>query len=216
MVYDAYVQRSFVTFPSFRGFLRTVSPLEMSVVLRTAAPLAALQSVIPAAVREVEPELPVTDIRTETDQIATSVARERMFMRLLGAFLRLRRAARVHRPARRDVVRGRATDQRDRHSHGTRRAAIAGAVADPAAGRRSRTGRRRARLADRVQRQPGRGFMLYGLAPRDVMTMAGAALVLVAVALAAAWLPVRRAVAVDPDDRASRGLSGGCPPGTAA
>jgi ABC-type lipoprotein release transport system permease subunit len=40
--------------------------------------------------------------------------------------------------------------------------------------------------------------MLYGLAPRDVMTMAGAALVLVAVALAAAWLPVRRAVAVDP------------------
>ena len=86
MVYDAYVQRSFATFPSFRGFLRTVTPLEMSVVLRTTAPVAALISTIPGAVREVEPELPATDIRTETDQITTSIARERMFMCLLVIF----------------------------------------------------------------------------------------------------------------------------------
>ncbi len=55
------------------------------------------------------------------------------------------------------------------------------------------------------------GSMLYGLAPRDVMTMAGAALVLV-------MRRARRSLAAGPtgrrrrpDDRASRGVNGGRP-----
>jgi len=198
MVYDAYVQQSFATFPSFRGFLRTVSPLEMSVVLRTAAPVAALRSVIPAAVREVEPELPVTDIRTETDQIATSIARERMFMRLLvlfGGFAVLLACIGLHGVTSYAVAR-RTSEIGIRMALGARRSQVLWlilrqvvvlALAGVALG-----------LPIAFSASPVVGSMLYGLAPRDAMTMAGAALVLVAVALAAAWLPVRRAVAVDP------------------
>ncbi len=40
--------------------------------------------------------------------------------------------------------------------------------------------------------------MLYGLAPRDPVTIVGAVLVIAGVALLAAWLPARRAVRIDP------------------
>jgi len=42
------------------------------------------------------------------------------------------------------------------------------------------------------------GAMLYEVAPRDAVTFAGTALLLVAVALVATWVPARRATRVDP------------------
>jgi ABC-type lipoprotein release transport system permease subunit len=40
--------------------------------------------------------------------------------------------------------------------------------------------------------------MLFGLEPTDVTTFALGCLLLATVALAAAWVPVRRAIGVDP------------------
>ena len=40
--------------------------------------------------------------------------------------------------------------------------------------------------------------MLYGIQPDDPATVAGGVLILLAVALAASWIPARRAAAVQP------------------
>ena len=40
--------------------------------------------------------------------------------------------------------------------------------------------------------------MLYGLRPTDPITVAGATIVLVTIALAASWIPARRAARIDP------------------
>jgi ABC-type lipoprotein release transport system permease subunit len=40
--------------------------------------------------------------------------------------------------------------------------------------------------------------MLYGIQPYDPSTLAGGVLILLAVALAASWIPARRAAAVQP------------------
>lgn len=42
------------------------------------------------------------------------------------------------------------------------------------------------------------GALLYNVAPRDVPTMAAAALLLSVVAALSAWLPARRAARIDP------------------
>jgi ABC-type antimicrobial peptide transport system permease subunit len=40
--------------------------------------------------------------------------------------------------------------------------------------------------------------LLFGIAPRDAISLAGACTILGTVALAAAWIPARRAARVDP------------------
>lgn len=44
----------------------------------------------------------------------------------------------------------------------------------------------------------GIASLIYGLSPRDPMTYTAAALIVLAAGLAAAWLPARRAAAINP------------------
>jgi predicted permease len=192
-VFDAYAQRSFATFPGFRGFLPTATPNEMSVVLRTTAPFATMASAIPSAVKEIEPDLPVVDLKTQTNQIAESTARERMFMRLLvifGGFAVVLACIGLHGVTSYAVAR-RTSEIGIRMALGAERSQVLWlilrqvlvlAVAGVALG-----------LPIAIAAGPAIGSMLYGLAPRDLTTMAGAAIVLLTVALAAGWLPARRA-----------------------
>jgi predicted permease len=192
-VFDAYAQRSFATFPGFRGFLPTATPTEMSVVLRTMTPFATMASAIPPAVKEVEPDLPVVDLKTQTDQIAESTARERMFMRLLvifGGFAVVLACIGLHGVTSYAVAR-RTSEIGIRMALGAERSQVLWlilrqvlvlAVAGVALG-----------LPIAIAAGPAIGSMLYGLAPRDLTTMAGSAIVLLAVALGAGWLPARRA-----------------------
>ena len=53
-------------------------------------------------------------------------------------------------------------------------------------------------LAGAVVMTRALGSLLFGVSPTDVPTLVGSALALVAIALAASWLPARRAAAVDP------------------
>jgi len=40
--------------------------------------------------------------------------------------------------------------------------------------------------------------MLYGIEPHDPLTMIGAVVLMVAIAVLAAWIPARRAAKIDP------------------
>jgi ABC-type antimicrobial peptide transport system permease subunit len=170
----------------------------MTVVVRTTAPFATFAAAIPAAVKEVEPDLPVIDVRTQTDQIAQSTARERMFMRLLvifGGFAVVLACIGLHGVTSYAVAR-RTSEIGIRMALGAQRSQVLWlilrqvvvlALAGVALG-----------LPIAFSASPAIASMLYGLAPRDSVTMAAAAILLIAVALAAGWLPARRAVAVDP------------------
>jgi predicted permease len=192
-VYDAYAERSFATFPGFRGFLRSATPAEMSVVLRTAAPIAPLMASIPPAVKEVEPELLVIDLKTQADQIARSMAQEQLFTRLLvvfGGFAMLLACLGLHGVTSYAVAR-RTSEIGIRMALGADRSQVLWlilrhvlvlALAGVGLG-----------LPVALATGPAIASMLYGLAPRDPTTMAGAVVVLLVVALGAGWLPARRA-----------------------
>ena len=166
--------------------------------VRTAGPPAALAASVREVVRDVDPKLPVFGVMTQTDQIATSVRQERLFARLatlLGAVAVLLSAIGLY-----------------------------GLLAYGVAQRRTEIGLRMALGAERgrVQRMVLReslrlaifglvagvplavagtrvlDSMLFGLAPRDPLTLAGAALSMLVLAAVAGYLPARRAARVDP------------------
>ena len=95
----------------------------MNFILRTAGDPAAMTETVRAAVRRVEPNLPLTNIATQTDQVerrfasGAAVRQRPVDLRRAGA------APRVDRAVRPDVVQRLAPDERDRHPHGARRAA---------------------------------------------------------------------------------------------
>jgi putative ABC transport system permease protein len=168
------------------------------VVVRTTGDPEALAGSVREIVRSIDPNLPVSEIRTLDDVASGAVARPRLYLLLLGVFAALalllaaiglygviaysvaqRRAeigVRVALGATGPAV------QRLVVGEGMRLAALGLAV-----------GLAGALLLTRLMRS-----LLFGVAPTDPLTLAATAALLAAVALAASWLPARRAAGTDP------------------
>ena len=193
MYYDSYAQRSFDTLPGLAGILRSAVPSPIHVVLRTRSSAAGLVAAIPAAVREVAPEMPVTELQTHVELIEDTIARERMFTRLLvvfGGFAVLLGCIGLHGVTTYSIAR-RTSEIGIRVALGAQRGQVVWlilrqvlvvAVAGVALG-----------VPIAVAAGPVMASLLFGLAPRDALTIAAAAALMLAVALAAGWLPARRA-----------------------
>jgi predicted permease len=174
------------------------TPRTMNLVVRTSGDPLALVHAVREEVRALDPEIPVAHVRTMDDIVSNSIARQRFSMLLLGAFGLLALILSV--------------------------VGIYGVVAQLVAARRQEFGVRaalgatphalvRMSLWDGLQ-QTGIGLaigaiaalmltrlmqgMLYGVSPNDPVTFAVALLLTGLVAMAASYLPARRAGRVDP------------------
>ena len=95
----------------------------LDIVLRVSSTnLVGLQADVKRAVHEVDKDLFVPRLEPMTTFLSTQLARPRFNMMLLGDLCRRGNDSRRHRHLRRHRLQRNATDPRDRHSHGARRA----------------------------------------------------------------------------------------------
>jgi ABC-type lipoprotein release transport system permease subunit len=150
------------------------------------------------AVREVEPNLPLTDVRTQLDEVDKRLARERLMafsaslfggltlvLASTGLFglMSYSVARRKNEIGIRMAIGARRGDVIRMVMNETLTLVIAGIVAG---------------LAATVALSQVISSMLFGLAPSDPMTIAAASMLLLVVASVAGYLPARRASRVDP------------------
>ena len=167
-------------------------------VVRTDSDPRALAGTVRDLVLEVDPEQPVYDIRTMEQRIADAASGTRFNATLLGffGFVALALAGVGVYGVIAYSVAERTHEIGIRVALGASRGDVAGMVmghglAMTAAGLVIG-------LAGAVFATRFLSSLLYGIQPRDPGTLAGAAVVLGVVALAACWVPARRAMRVDP------------------
>jgi len=177
-------------------------PGQASVEIRTAGDALAVLPAVREAMREVDPNLPLFDVKSQAGLVQESLAQETMFARLstvLGSMALLLAAVGLYGMMSYAVVR-RTTEIGVRMALGARRtevvamvlrdafvmAAVGVTIGIPAALAASRAARR---VLDEV---------LFGLGPNDPISIATATAILMVVAVLAGYLPARRAARVDP------------------
>lgn len=171
---------------------------DLSLLVRSPASLAVIINSARAAIREIDPDLPIFDVKTMTDAISESVAQPRFYAILLGSFAAI--ALMIAALGIYGVI-SYAVSQRTREL-----------------GIRIALGAQRERV---VRLVIGQGLtltlvgivlgivgayavtrlissMLFGVAPADPLTFVAVAGVFVIVACLASYLPARRAATVDP------------------
>ena len=168
-----------------------------NVVLRIDAPIASLEPALRDAVAQVDPDLPLPEVRSQTALMAESSARERVFSQILtlfGGFALLLASIGLYGVTSYSVVRR------------TNEIGVRVAVG-------ARPGQILSLVLTRVVWLAGVGLaigvpasfavgplvasLLYGVAPSDVLSVAGAALAMLAVAVGAGLLPALRASRLD-------------------
>jgi predicted lysophospholipase L1 biosynthesis ABC-type transport system permease subunit len=168
-----------------------------NVVLRTDAPVALLEGPVREAVYRVDPDLPVARIRSQTEIMAQSTARERVFTQLLtlfGGFALFLAAIGLHGVTSYSVTR-RTSEIGVRVAVGARPGQILWMVL------RQVVMLAAAGLLVGVPLSfwaaPVAGSLLYGVEPTDAATIAAGAVVMVLVAAGAGLLPAARAARLD-------------------
>jgi putative ABC transport system permease protein len=172
----------------------------MALVVRTAGDPAAITSAVQRAVRELDPTLPLFDVRPMTTVFNASMAQLSFIIVILGAaaVVTLTLGAIGLYGVMAYVVTLRTKELGVRIALGAQPRAVAAMMT-----RQGMTltgigivgGLLLFTLAARFLRS-----FLFGVAPSDPATLAGASLMLVAIATVASWIPARRASRVDPAD----------------
>jgi predicted permease len=170
----------------------------MNVVVRTAVPAASLAGPIRAAVAEVDRNVPVTGMKTKSEQIDQTLGTERAFMRLLivfGAFALVLASIGVHGLAAYSVAR-RTSEIGVRVALGAQHADVLWLILRQTAAITVvglALGIPAAIAATRLMRAT-----LYGVEPGDPLSLAAAAGLMATVATAAGFFPAHRAARLDP------------------
>jgi putative ABC transport system permease protein len=181
----------------YRPLLQAASPI-FTFVVKGDAPPATLGPQLDAAIRGLDPELPVFAVRTMDEAMAATIAERRFAMQLLALFaaaalvlsavgiygvIAYGVAQRTREIGIRMALGARPADVRRMLLLEGGRLAAAGVAVG---------------LFGSILLTHAMSALLYGVGPRDPMTLASVPAVLAAVALAATFFPARRASRVDP------------------
>jgi predicted permease len=172
--------------------------LEMNLAVRTAGPPAELVPAVRAAVFESDPEQPIHSLVTMDELLSRSSARDRLAALLLAALagLAVSLAAAGLYALQAFAVSRRRAEIGVRMALGARRREVAGLVLRDALGTALPGALAGLLLALGLARAVE--GLLFGVSPLDPIALGGAALAMVAVALAAAAIPAARAAGIDP------------------
>ena len=167
-------------------------------LVETAGDPAALAGAVRAAIREIDPGLPVGEIRSLAGQVDQNLSHEKMTAALSACFglVALGLTCIGVYGVVSYSVKGRTHEIGVRIALGARRRQVALAlvkgIAWPAGGSLL------AGAAACLALQPAIRSQLFGIAPYDVSTLAGSAVLIVCIAGLAAYVPARRAAQLDP------------------
>ncbi len=171
---------------------------EMALLVRTKGNPMAMAPAVLSKIRALDPKLPVEEVQPLSDVVARSLGQRRFALLLLGAFagLALLLAAVGIYGVAAFLAGQRVREVGIRIALGARRRDVLALFLGESArfaGAGLAAGLALAIAATRLLKT-----MLFGIAPTDPLSFAAVALVLTAVAMAASWIPARRAARLDP------------------
>lgn len=184
----------------FLPFVQRSEVGAMNYAVRTPMKPEAILPTLRRAAQQIDSNLPLGNVRTQDQQIDATMQQERVFVALTSGFglLALALAAVGIYGIMAYSVAQRTNEIGIRLALGAQQGQVSGMILREST-LLALTGIAAGLAAAIVLTRPVKS-MLYGIAPYDPLTLCGGASLLLAVALAATWIPARRAASVNPVD----------------